>query len=181
MIHFYISKSGTYWMVPRSPVGQSGLYLSCSGGLSPARRAWPSAPPGPSWSDRWSDAPRVGWSRPTFRVTLNTNTHESLHIQVKTYNTDVQHLSHAHLEELFLHVFEFLSEMFDVGLEALHLHGRLLLQGLVPLGHHLKTLCYLVRPVLHKKVSKTVANTNTLICKCLNVFNPRKSSCCGDP
>lgn len=51
-------------------------------------------------------------------------------------------------KEIFLHVFDFLPEEFDVGLEPLHLHGTSLLQSFITFSHQLQTIGHLIRALL---------------------------------
>lgn len=65
-----------------------------------------------------------------------------------------------YLDELFFYIFEFLPELFQVRLEALHLHGPPLLQRLVTLSHQLKTLGHFVWTLLHTKVYSVQNNSD---------------------
>ncbi len=60
-------------------------------------------------------------------------------------------------KEIFLHVFDFLPQEFDIGLESLHLHGSSLLQSFITFSHQLQTFGHLIRALLktHAKIRYT--------------------------
>lgn len=55
---------------------------------------------------------------------------------------------YLYLNDLFFYIFEFISEVFNIGFVALHLHGSPLLQCLVAMSRELKALAHLVASLL---------------------------------
>lgn len=61
-------------------------------------------------------------------------------------------------KEMFLHIFDFLPQVFDIRLESLHLQGPSLLQSFITLSHQLQTFGYLVRALLNTHTQNSEAS-----------------------